>query len=56
MTNKNKKIKQKMTEINPLNEEFTYIVKKCGGSSHISLGKKWLGKLVKVKVEEINDD
>ena len=40
----------------PEKEEFTYHVKKCGGSSHIGLGKRWLGRFVKVNVEEIGKE
>ena len=39
----------------PEKEEFTYHVKKCGGSSHIGLGKRWLGRFVKVNVEEVEE-
>ena len=40
----------------PEKEEFTYHVKKCGGSSHIGLGKRWLDRYVKVNIEAIEDE
>jgi putative transposon-encoded protein len=39
-----------------LSEEFEFTVQPCGNSSHVRLSKKWEGKRVRVKVEEINDD
>jgi hypothetical protein len=39
----------------PLVEEFRYLVKNCGDSSHIPLSKKWLGRFVHVKVEEVKE-
>jgi hypothetical protein len=39
----------------PEKEEFNYYVKKCGGSSHIMLGKRWLGRFVNVTVEEVKE-
>jgi hypothetical protein len=40
----------------PLTEEFRYLVKNCGDSSHIPLSRKWLGKFVNVKVEEVREE
>lgn len=40
----------------PEKEEFTYYVKKCGNSSHIQIGKRWLGRFVKVNVEEVKEE
>ena len=34
-------------------EEFEFTVQKCGNSAHIRLSSKWLGKRIRVKVEEI---
>ena len=40
----------------PESEEFLYLIRKCGGSSHIQLGKRWLGRFVKVKIEEVKEE
>ena len=39
----------------PFFEEFEYHVKKCGNASHIPLGKKWINRFVKVRVEEVKE-
>lgn len=33
-------------------EEFYVNVQKCGNSAHIRLSKRWLGKRVRMRVEE----
>jgi putative transposon-encoded protein len=38
-----------------LSEEFEFTVQTCGNSAHIRLSNKWLGKRVRVKVEEIKE-
>jgi len=38
----------------PLAEEFEFTVQVCGGSGHVRLGKKWVGKRVRISVREIN--
>ncbi len=38
-----------------LTEEFEVTVLPCGNSSHIRLSKKWEGKRVRIKVEQIED-
>lgn len=38
-----------------LTEEFEVTVQPCGNSAHIRLSKKWEGKRVRVKVEQIEE-
>lgn len=40
----------------PISEQFIYTVKVCGTGSHISLPRRWLGRTVIVKIEEVIDD
>jgi putative transposon-encoded protein len=40
---------------NMQSEEFEYVIQECGNSAHIRMSKKWLGKKVKVKVQEVTD-
>ena len=44
-----------MSKKDLLAEEFYVFVQDCGNSAHIRLSKKWLGKRVKVRIEESND-
>ena len=34
-------------------EEFEFTVQKCGNSAHVRLSSKWLGKRIRVKIEEV---
>jgi hypothetical protein len=34
-------------------EEFDFTIQPCGNSAHIRMSRKWLGKKVRVRVEEI---
>ncbi len=36
-----------------LGEEFEFTVQKCGNSGHIRLSSKWIGKRIRIKIEEI---
>jgi putative transposon-encoded protein len=36
-----------------VNEEFEFTVQACGNSAHVRLSKKWLGKRIRVRIEEI---
>jgi putative transposon-encoded protein len=36
-----------------IGEEFEFTVQKCGNSGHVRLSNKWIGKRVRIKVEEI---
>ena len=56
MSNNNNKKKPDYMDKTPEKEEFTYHVKKCGGSSHIGLGKRWLDRYVRVRVETIDEE
>jgi putative transposon-encoded protein len=38
-----------------VSEEFEFTVQRCGNSAHIRLSNKWLGKRIRVKIEEIGD-
>jgi putative transposon-encoded protein len=38
-----------------LGEEFEFTVQKCGNSGHIRLSSKWIGKRIRVKIEEIQE-
>jgi putative transposon-encoded protein len=37
-----------------LGEEFEFTVQKCGNSGHIRLSSKWIGKRIRIKIEEID--
>ena len=50
----NYKDKQVLTR-DPTSEEFLYNVKVCGGSCHIMISRRWLGKQVRVKIEEVKE-
>ena len=45
-----------MLKKDPISEEFFYTVKICGTGSHISLPRRWLGKTVRVKIEEVRNE
>jgi len=36
-----------------LGEEFEFTVQKCGNSGHVRLSSKWIGKRIRIKIEEI---
>jgi putative transposon-encoded protein len=36
-----------------LGEEFEFTVQKCGNSGHIRLSSKWIGRRIRIKIEEI---
>ncbi len=36
-----------------LGEEFEFTVQKCGNSGHIRLSSKWIGKRIRVRIEEV---
>ena len=58
MKTSNKKVKQKTdmnSTKNPTMIEYLYQVKVCGGSCHVQIPRRWLGKLVKVKIEEVKE-
>jgi hypothetical protein len=38
-----------------LGEEFEFTVQKCGNSGHIRLSSKWIGKRIRIKIEEIQE-
>lgn len=38
-----------------LGEEFEFTVQKCGNSGHIRLSSKWIGKRIRIKIEEIEE-
>lgn len=35
-----------------LGEEFEFTVQKCGNSGHIRFSSKWIGKRIRIKIEE----
>jgi putative transposon-encoded protein len=37
-------------------EEFEFTVQKCGNSAHIRLSNKWLGKRIRVKIEQVDEE
>jgi putative transposon-encoded protein len=38
-----------------LGEDFEFTVQQCGNSAHIRLSNKWVGKRVRVHVEEVKE-
>jgi putative transposon-encoded protein len=36
-----------------LGEEFEFTVQKCGNSGHVRLSSKWIGKRIRIRIEEI---
>jgi putative transposon-encoded protein len=38
-----------------LGEEFEFTVQKCGNSGHVRLSSKWIGKRIRIKIEEIEE-
>jgi putative transposon-encoded protein len=36
-----------------LGEEFEFTVQKCGNSGHIRFSSKWIGKRIRIKIEEM---
>ena len=36
-----------------LGEEFEFTVQKCGNSGHVRLSSKWIGKRIRVRIEEV---
>jgi len=36
-----------------LGEEFEFTVQKCGNSGHVRLSSTWIGKRIRIKIEEI---
>ena len=36
-----------------IGEEFEFTVQKCGNSGHIRLSNKWIGKRIRIRIEEI---
>jgi putative transposon-encoded protein len=38
-----------------LNEEFEFTVQKCGNSGHVRVSSKWIGKRIRIRIEEIDE-
>lgn len=44
-----------IANLDPLSEEYIINVSACGNSAHVRVAKKWIGKRVKIKIEEVSE-
>ena len=40
----------------PISEEFIYTVKMCGTGCHVLLPRRWLGRKIRIKIEDVTTE